>query len=804
MLKNYILLAFRNLAKHRFFSLLNILGLALGMSACLTVILIIRDQLSFDHFHPNAARVFRVNCQQPDGFKMATVPFPLAETLSKDFSVAEESVSLVRSIYNVDATTAENQTLQVGGFFTETSFFKVFGFQLEAGNAANVLDEPNSLVLSKNMAERFFGNKNPIGETLDLKNKGIFKITGVVATPPGKTHLEFDCLASAASLPAMDAALKPEEYQEKITGNWENRYMTYVYVLLRPGQTKSDLENALAVVAEKREKANAPEKNVRFFAQNLGNISPKPEQYANELGASAPMFFIWGLIAFVLILTIFPCLNYSNMAISQALARTREMGVRKAIGAQNSDVKRLILTEGVVTAFIALGLAWVLHLPLNHFVGTFFPPQTKLTNLHAEGLDWLIFIVFGLAVGLLAGWIPARRMAKLHPAIALRGNKSGEILEKNKIGWRKIMLVGQFSLSLILMIVVATLWSQLQFMTLADYGFQKENLLTVELQGNKPGIVAAEMAQDPHVTGVCMTSVVVASNNLQGVPIFRERGGEKIDTHGAMVDENYLPVMGLKLVAGENFAKNPLSTRDQFLILNEKAVEHFQLGSRAEAIGKVLWMNDSTPVSVRGVVRDFHYRILDHAIEPFAFRYSPTEKGYIMHLRIAPGNPSLAMASLGSIWKKMDAVHPFKATFMEESMQKAYGHVTFVGGLASFFALLALSIACLGLLGSVTYSIGSKVKEIGIRKILGASAAQVTLKLAQHFLILLAVAVAIAVPVGYFLANIFLELFAYRIAVGGLILAGSAAFLLFLGLITIGVQAGRAALANPVEALRSE
>ncbi len=802
MLYNYVKIALRNLMKHRFFSMLNIMGLAIGMSSCLTVILIIRDQLGYDKFHSDPERIFRILCQQEDGSKVATTPYPLGVALTQDFSIAETSVNLVRGIYGHDATTKSNLTLPVDGYYTEPSFFKVFGFSLDVGNATTALSEPNTMVVSKEMAARFFGNNNPVGEVLTLKDRGSYLITGIVATPPGKTHINFDVLISTGSLAALEAAYKPDQLSEKVIGNWENIYTNYVYVKLRPDQKPADLTNALTLVAEARAKAGQFDKGVTYFSQNIDNISPQPDRYANDVGGSAPWFFIWGMAAFVLILTIFPCLNYANMAISQALLRTREMGVRKAIGARNTDVRRMMLTEAVITAFLALGLAYLIHLPLNYFVMDYFPPVANLTDLHASASDWGIFILFGLVVGLLAGWLPAQRLSKLHPSFALRGNNSGESLRVARFGWRKTLLIGQFSLSLIFMIVVATLWSQMRFMTITDYGFQKENLLTIELQGNKAQILGAEFEQDRHVVGVTTTTVQVASNNLQGMPLFKEPGGDDLGIHCAMVDEKYIPVMKLDLLAGENFEQMPENSKEKYLIINEKALDRFQLGSPQEAIGKVLWMSDTMPVTVKGVIRDFHYRTLENGIEPFALRYAT---GHIMHVRIAPGDPTLAMASLASIWKKVDGdVHPFKATFMEDSMQKAYGHVTFVGGLLSFFSILALSLACLGLLGMVTYSVSTKVKEIGIRKVLGASVAQVTFLLSRHFLILLAIALVIALPLGYLLATQFLQLFVYRIAVNGLILGGSAAALLALGLLTIGLQAGRAALANPAKSLSSE
>lgn len=813
MLQNDIKIAFRNLRAHKFFSLLNIAGLALGMSACLTVILIIRDQLGFDRFHPNPERTYRVLCQaytadEGGRGKFATTPYPLGETLVNDFAVAEKTVRLMRGLYGNDATTASNLTLPISGFFTEPSFFQVFGFHLETGNAATALKEPNTIVLEKTTAARFFGNQNPMGQTLTIKGWGIFRVTGVIAPAPGKTHLDFECLASMSSLPPIEQAYKPEETENKVLGNWKNRYSTYNYVVLNPGRTKTELENALGVVSEKYTETDAAGEKLHFFAQNIANITPAPELLTNETGFGLPWFFIWGLAAFVVLLTVFPCLNYANLAVARALARAKEVGIRKVVGAREGDLKRLFLVEAVLTAFFALGLAWVLHLGLNRFIETkvFADMDTKGSapiSFHADAVTWVVFMLFGVAVGLFAGWLPARKLAKMRPAVALRGEISGKNARISRFGWRKVMTVGQFAVSLVFMIVVATLWSQLQFMTLADYGFQKENLLTFDLKGNKSETLAAEMAQSHRVKGVSAASILIAGNNLQGDQIQRERGGEKTEIFNIYTDENYVPVMGLQLVAGENFPKNASREREQFILLNEKAVSRFQLGTPAEAVGKTLWLNDSTPLAVCGVLRDFNFRPLKDAIEPFALRFSPVSHG-VMHVRLAPGDPGSALADMESIWKKTDPVHPFEATFMEEKMRNAYRDIELMGGLIGFFALLGLSLASLGLLGMVTYTVGTKVKEIGIRKVVGASVAEVVLLLSRKFLIMLGLAVVIALPVGYILSDMILGVFAYRISAGFVILGGCAAMLLLFGLLTVGVQTIRAALANPVESLRSE
>jgi putative ABC transport system permease protein len=813
MLYNDIKIALRSLRAHKFYTLLNVLGLALGMSACLTVILIIRDQLSYEKFHPATERTYRMLSQayttDPGGrVKFATTPYPLGETLASDFAGIENHVRLVRGIDGQETTTASGLTLSMDGYFTEPSFFQVFGFALETGNAATALAEPNCIVLEKSTAARFFGSQDPMGQTLKLKDWGTFRVTGIALPSPGKSHIGFECLASVSTLAAIEQGYKPEEAENKILSNWNNRYSCLNYVTLRPGQPKANLEAALAVVSEKHTPTDEKGEHLHLFAQNLNQITPAPELMGNEIGFGLPWFFIWGLSAFVLMLIVFPCLNYANLAVARAWARAKEVGVRKVVGAQMSDLRRLFLAESILTAFLALAGAWAMHLAINHFIETKILSEFKMRgsqpiSLRADAVSWAAFLGFGLLVGLFSGWLPAQRLARMRPAAAIRGGVGQAGGPVARFGWRKVMTVGQFAVSLIFMIVVAALWGQLRYLAVVDYGFQKENLLTFEAGGNDPELLAAEMARDHRVSGVTRSTIIIASNSLQGGDIQRERGGERTAIHQLGADANYVPVMGLQLVAGENFPPDLRPEPEQQILVNEKAVAFFGLGTPSEAIGQTLWFNDSTPVTVHGVLRDFNYQTLTESVKPFVLRFDP-QHSHQLHVRLQPGDPTTALAALGAIWRKVDPAHPFEAEFMEARMQKTYRDIEIMNSVLGFFALLGLSLACLGLLGMVTYATSTKVKEIGIRKVLGASVWQVALFVSRHYLWLLGIAVVIALPVGYFLASLLLDLFASRIALTGLMLGICVLGLLALGLLSIGVQTIRAAMANPAKSLKSE
>ena len=802
MLKNYFKVAWRNLFKHKFFSILNITGLAIAMAVSLTVILIIREELSYDHFHPLSDRIYRINCLEESGNRVATVPEPLGNQLAQQQGMVEASVRLLRNLNGVDATTDDHLTLPISGFFTEPSFFEVFGFQMEAGNPSTALEKPNSIVLSQEMATRFFGTTNPVGQNLNLKDLGIYQITGVISEPPGKTHLRFGALASYSSLQELGS---PDEQSDDgaIIGNWENFYMTYVYVLLGKDQSANALEQSLDRIAEDRKKASQNIPSLVYEAHPFHKISPRRGRISNDLAGGA-MFFIWGLLAFMGILTIFPCINYAGMAIARILSRTKEVGVRRTLGADNGAVRRLFMTEAVLTAILALLLGYVMHLPITSFVAKFFPPEAHLENLAAQPSDILTFLGYALIIGLLAGWAPSFRATKLQPAIALKGNSSGAVNQGQRFSWRKILITLQFVISLVFIMVVITIWQQMHYMSTADYGFEKENVLVMSLQGNDPQLVASELRRHPKVLEVGGSSVKIASHNLQSMNIQLEPGKDPFGIQSNYVDEHYIPAMGMQLVAGENFAGPTNQSHEEWIILNEKAVDQFGLGQPSDAIGQKIWLDHQTPATIRGVVKDFHYRTLEYGIEPVALRYTPTPYASMLNIRVASGPPQQTITGLESIWKSIDHIHPMEVQFMDESIEQAYQHLIVASGITGFFAIMSLLLAGMGLLGMVTYTIQTKIKELGIRKVLGATASGLAFFISKQFLILTGIALMVAWPLGYWLSNLFLQMFSFRVDLGGTVFASGLLLLILTVLLTVGIQAFRAAMINPVDSLRNE
>ncbi len=811
MLNSYIRTALRNLRKYRFFSVLNILGLALSMSVSLLIITVVRNQFGYDTFHPERERIYRIVTEairkDGDSEKYASTPYPLGKILREDFAVAEEVTALGLRAPSGDAT-VQGRVLPLQSMYADPAFFRVFGFRLEAGNAATALSEPFSIILTQETARRFFGNDNPLDKPVDIRGFGQFKVTGVLEKNSRKTHLDFEALTSAASMPALERQDAESRPGPAVSEDWLDYYSTYNYVLLRPGKTEADLTAALREIADTRYRGltlETRDAGYRFQAQPLAHISPARELLSQSSGHALPLFIIWGLLAFVLLLTIFPCLNYANLTIARALVRAKEVGIRKVMGARRSELTRQFLVESILTTCIAVAVAWLLRFPLQSLLTGLIPASELESDLYnplaVDALTWVAFGAFALMTGLAAGWLPARYLSRFRPDLVLRDVSRVRLF--SRVNLRKALLVSQFAISLIFVIVVSAMWQQMNYATRAEYGFDKENILEISLQGQNYQSLADEIARDHRVVRVSASSHTLGTWEDGTVDLRKTRESEPVVVRHFAVDQNYIANHGLELVAGNNFPSNASARRQQYVILNEQALETFGLGSPQEAVGQTLWLDDSTELGVLGVVKNYHFRPLTNAIGPLALLYNPHDFRQL-DVRLSAGDPAGTLATLEGVWKKFDPVHPMEFAFVDQRLRDCYAEMEAVTGMIGFFGLLSISIACLGLLGIVTFTVETRSREISVRKVIGATAADLTLLLSRNFLLLLGLAVAIALPIGYLLANQILQSFAYRISIGFGLLAGSAAGLLSLGLLTVGIQTVRAAMNNPAAKLRSE
>ncbi|MCB0607702.1 MAG: ABC transporter permease [Lewinella sp.] len=801
MIKNNLLIALRLMWKHKAFSVINIFGLAVSMSVCLLVIMLIKDMNSFDEFHPNGDRIYRINTtairKSGNAESYASSPYPVGKTLAENYADVEEEVRLV-NLLNGEVT-VDGKQLPLQGFFTDPAFFDLFGFKLREGNPENALSQPFSIVLTEEAATKLFGDSDPMGKVLTYPETGDFKVTGILAEPPGKSHIEFEALASGATIPIMEK----QGAVSRVMDNWNNYYFTYNYILLKKGGALEGLEKGLADIAGKQYNGLALESRdagYRFELQPLGKITPGPI-LSNNLGRAMPAIMLWFLSGLGLIVMILACFNYTNLTIARALVRAREVGVRKVMGATRWQVFAQFLGEGIVFALVSLGLAYILLkgiLPGFRQLGmiSFFE-----LDLHEDGFLIALFVLFAIAVGLIAGLLPAGFLSRFKPVVILQKLENIRIFRR--VGLRKALLGFQFVLSLVFVSVVTIMVRQTDYAVTKDYGFDRENILNVSLQGQPFERVSQALGRVPGVVRISAISHNMGTWQDSAGDVWVKEGDDPRGVRDYSIDHNYIPNLGLTLLAGSNFPDETNQHRERSVIVNEKFLESFGLGTPGEAVGQTIWLEDSTQVAIAGIVKDFQFKPVDYAIEPLLLRYVPA-RWNVLNIKLSGNNVPATIAALEKEWKKLDETHAFEARLFDDTMKDTYADYRDMTSIIAFIAFLAVTIACLGLLGMAIFTAETRAKEVSIRKVVGAGVWDISKLLSKGYFGMLMAAVVVGLPLSFYLGGQFLQAFAFHIDLNIWVFLPGILLLLILGMLTIGSQTIRAALANPVDNLRSE
>ncbi len=804
MLKNILITSLRNFFRNRAFSTINLVGLSVSMSLGMLIITIIKDQFAFDNFHIDGDRIYRVNTRvlhhEWGSIDFASAPMPLGQVLMDEYPFIENVVRMNRQLYG-DATFA-NVNVPLHGLFADPSFLEVFNFPLQQGNPATALDAPNSVVLTKQAAEKVFGTANALGQVITLKGLGDFTITGVLQEFAGKTHFEFEMLCSSATLPVLEktGALTSSP------NDWSTYYGSYVYIKLKPGGDADDVTRALADInkryctglkSEGRDIAYDA-----FYLQPLGKITPGPE-LAENMGKGLPssfLVFLAVLAGVVLLMSIF---NFTNLTIAKSLSRMREIGVRKVVGANRRQVFLQFIGEAVVFSFIALIFSYV----VLEFLKTGFQQLSIsddfVMDLNEDFSLYAIFVLFAALVGVLAGVLPATYLSALKPAKVFKDARNLKIYAR--LTFRKVLVVAQFTLSVIFVIVVLVIYSQVDFMLNADYGINQKNNLTLDLRGVAFENIAAEIGSVPGVVRVGGVSHQLGTWDGGAGDYSKHVGDEPIAVHHFMVDDNYIENLELVFVAGGNFSSPGRASLEKEVILNETALARFGFQYPLDAIGQNIYTNDTLALQVVGVVKDFHFRPLNNEIGPLALRYSTDELNHLC-ASIHPGQLAAVTAAIEAIWKRHDPFHPAEMMMMDQEIDDAYRQtgVKDMPAIVGYIAFLVVSLACLGMIGMAMYASQVRAKEVGIRKVMGASVADMALLLGRSFVALIGVAIVIGVPVSYALGEAFLQEYPYRVEITPLLLLSSVAAVAVLGLLTVWSQTIKVAVSNPVKWLRYE
>jgi putative ABC transport system permease protein len=798
MFKNYFKIAVRSLLKNKLTTFINVFGLGLSMSVGLMILIRTHDAFSYDKFHPHPDRTYRIisdyNKKNGEKWQMASTPLPLVSELSNDRDQVEAAANVYPALNG--KATANGKELYINGAFTEPSFFSIFGFTFLEGNASTALKEPNSIILTKQTAEKFFNSTNVVGKTIQFDNGTSFLITGVLNTPPGKTHLNYEAYASRNSI----ASLENKEILPNRSSDWFAFNAAYTYVLLNKNVRKDVLQSQLNNISGNLNRINK-EGVTKFHLQGLSEISPGTDRLSNDNagGSSWTKIYIEGSIALLILLA--ACFNYTNLTIARALTRAKEVGVRKIVGAMRSQVFVQYIFESVLLSFLALAFAWLIlativrYAPFNdnyEFIPSSFHYNIKFAV-------WTI--IYALFSGLLAGSAPAWILSAFTPLRVLKNLSTAKIL--GKVSLQKTLIVFQYSLSLVVIIFLFVFYKQFSFMAKADPGFKRSEVMVVPLNGLHQNITAQEISVMSGVQSVSATTADF-TKRFSGMttPVWVTNKKDAFSLQYYYANASFIRNMHFAFDAGNNFPSDITNAREEYILLNEKAVRALGFSSAIKAIGQKVWINDTTQLQVSGVMKDFMYEGAGRSIEPLAFR---TKKDAYTYLYVVAHE-----TNKDDLEKKIESVinasmpsQPVKVSWLSDDLDKSNSQTATIS-LLGFLGFIALAIATLGLLGLVVYTVEVKSKEIGIRKIIGASSMQLVKILSKGFIKLLVIAGLIAMPIGWFLSVMFLQNFSIRINFGFANVLMCFLFLLGIGLFTIVSQTYKAAIANPVKSLRSE
>jgi putative ABC transport system permease protein len=809
ILNNYFKIAARNLYKHRYFSVVNVFGLAIGMSVSLLVIVLYLHLCTYDNFHVNKSEIHRVITTHHTSreWQLAGAPFSIADDLQQGFTGVKK-VTRIRAGFQADAA-AGSLDLPLRGFYTDPAFFEVFTFPMTKGNPSTALRKPHSVVITESTAIRIFNSTDVLDKTLELKNTQstrdsvtLYTITGVLADPPSNSHLAFEALVSLSSLPAD---------QQTYTGDFKSitSYGSqYVYVLVEDNSVLPNLQARLDELA--KESGKRTEAKIKFHLQALTDIVPGIDlstvggslgpEWANE------GFIIFGVICLMILLP--ACFNYTNISIARALKRSKEIGLRKTMGGLKNQIFFQFITETVLITSLAVMVGLVLFYFLREefksmmVSGSALEPSLMASvNALDLSLTWpmaIAFVLFALFTGLVAGFFPALYFAGLNPIEALR-SQTHKHSSQGRI--RKGLTVFQFALSFCFIIGLILFSRQYRYNLNYDVGFQRENILDVKLKGVNPEQFRNQFSQLASVQDISMTSHVLGvSTSVQVTTAVDSQ--DSLEVHQIFADHRYINVVKLELLTGKNFP-NEVWQGEKYLIVNEAFVKKFKLGTPYDALGKVFRI-ENKELEIIGVLKNFNYRSLLKPIEAFMIRMDPG-KYQLANLSVNFTDTFEAISQMENAWKVIEPDKKFEAEFFDEKIRDSYAFYKTFLKLVGYLGMLAISISLLGLLGMVVYTSETRTKEVGIRKVMGATTGSITLLLSTDYVKLMMWAAVFAIPITIWLADmIFPQLQEYHVTLnfGDILL--SLVILLTMGLATIASQTFKTASANPAETLRTE
>lgn len=788
MLRNHGKIALRNIYRHKVFSFLNVAGLAIGMTMGLLIISMITDLLRFDRFHTDADAIYRViSNAHIDNRRidhLATTAMPLAPSLAGMAGIDE--VVRVRRFFAADAS-IDGKILPLRGHLVDQSFLEVFSFDLVEGDPGSALQQPNAIVITQSAAEKFFQGKDPMGRVLKMGPFGDFHITGVLEDVPLHSHMQFDVLGSFSSV----SQLEKRGVIESSLTSWDDLYTNYIYLKLAESQNPAGIEGQLTQIAQ-AQYARFDNLDVAFSLQPILSIVSGLE-LSNKIGPTMPRIALIILSTIALLILLSACFNYTNLSIARSLRRSTEIGVRKVVGATKRSIVFQFLLEAVFIALIALVVGVLLfYLIRPGFFSNF--PRAEQFSLELTPRLVGSFIVFAVMSGLIAGVVPSLFLSRIAPVLVLKNMTSDRVTRRFTL--RKVLITFQFALSIIFIVGASIAFKQYKFTLNKDLGFDQENILNLAIFETDPTVLTNEFSKLPEVTEISFSSLVAGTGSTAASWVTPEGDGDSVVAYYISSSNSYLENHHIPLLAGQAFRA---SSNTNEIIINETFAARMQW-SFADALERSVHFNDDL-YRITGVVKDFNYTHLEEPIEPFFFIQQPD--WYTMaNLKIASADIGHTMQRLERIWLGMEPNHAMQATFLEDEINRSYNFLKEATTLFGFLAFIAISIACLGMLGMAMYTAETKAREVSIRKVFGASVWNIFHALSSRFYRLILIAALIALPLVYLLFDkVILANFAFRIRIGPIEMLSGLILVLLLGMLSIGSQTWRAARLNPSDTL---
>jgi len=808
MIRNYFLVALRNLTRNKFFSAINIFGLAVSMSICMAIIMLVADQMSYDRYNVNHNRIYRVNTIMVDqngvpsaNVDNATSPMPLRDELLQKYTGVEQVVRIKRGFGN-NWLELENQNVNIPlkGYFADPEALDFFGHQLLYGDPSTALVDPYSVVLTRDAAKKLFREENPLGQTIKVGEVGTYTVTGVLKESEHKSHLVFEALASMSSVKSLQAEGKFGNDLD----DWLDFWGSWTYLMLEAGKSAETIAPHFEKIYQQHiAPAGNPESfKAKISLQALTDITPGP-LVNNPIGPSLPWAFVYFLSGLAAVIMLTSCFNFTNLSIARSLKRAKEIGVRKVTGAMRWQIFCQFLMESVVVSLCALILALFFLILVKPVVLQLTFAKVFMWDLEANYVIYGSFIVFAVFVGILAGFFPAVILSGFQPIKVLKNFYPVKIF--SSMGLRKTLLVSQFTASLIFILTVIVMYNQLELFLHKDYGFNMKNNLMVRLNNTSPQEMKTELLEYPNIKNVAAASHIPAAGETHGNGFkkdLHEKEWTSLNTFS--VDEDYLENMEVPLIAGKFFASQNGYSNSNFIVINERALKALHYENALEAIGEeIVSQADSSRKKIIGVVRDYNHSQLFSNIDPLGLLYDTATLG-LLQVRYT-GSREAAVQAVERAWRE---IHPdLKVDHKDVEAEIKFFYNTVFGDvihILGVIASLAIMISCLGLLGMATYTIETRRKEISVRKVLGSTDEQLVLLLSKGFFKLLGIAILLGIPLAWYLNNLWLGFIAYHTEISFGVIATGTLILLFLGGITIGSQTLRAAFTNPADNLKNE